>query len=381
MFVIDERFCLLEQGLEFIGKDFAPTSCNDNRALIELNGTIAPSGRPLVSQMITAIIDAQHADIPVIFNRTSQAIDINSLPSGFAIGLLTSGTTGQPKLVFHSLIDLLPKDSKSNMRVTSRWLLCYHPMSFAGLQVILQAIVSKDTLIADVDANLQRKAALAIEHSVNAISATPSMMRAMLMSWHTTFPPLDIISLGGEIADQHTLDAIKTQCPKAQLRHIYATTEAGVIFSVKDGRAGFPRAWLSRVFNGWQLSAAHTLQLQSLTDHIDTGDRVLLTHDRVLFIGREDSLVNVGGVKVNLETLEQQILAQPEIIDARVYAKANPITGALICVELCANDQNLAKEALKQLSIQFEPAARPRIITFTEQITLSATGKKQRSIQ
>jgi acyl-coenzyme A synthetase/AMP-(fatty) acid ligase len=254
-------------------------------------------------------------------------------------------------------------------------------MSFAGLQVILQAIVSKDMLIADVDANLQHKAALAIKYSVNAISATPSMMRALLLSWHAKLPPLAIISLGGETADQFTLDALKLQCPNAKVRHIYATTEAGVIFSVKDGLAGFPRTWLKHEFNGWHLTAANTLHLTRAKESIDTGDCIALTDDRVLFIGREDNLVNVGGVKVNLETLEQKIIALAEIVDARVYAKANPITGALICVELCADDQQMAKEALKQLSAQLEPAARPRIITFTDQICLSATGKKQRSIQ
>lgn len=381
MFVIDKQFSLIEQGLQWFGIDFAPSSGCEGRTVIELNGAENTSNSPLVSKMIQAIVDAQQADIPVIFNRTNQNIDVTSIPTGFAIGLLTSGTTGLPKLVFHRLTKLMPKDNKNASKKMSRWLLCYHPMSFAGLQVILQAIVSKDTLIADVDANLQHKAALAIKYSVNAISATPSMMRALLLSWHAKLPPLAIISLGGETADQFTLDALKLRCPNAKVRHIYATTEAGVIFSVKDGLAGFPRTWLKQEFNGWQLTAAHTLHLGRAKESIDTGDCIALTDDRVLFIGREDNVVNVGGVKVNLETLEQKIIALAEIVDARVYAKANPITGALICVELCADDQQIAKEALKQLSAQLEPAARPRIITFTDQISLSATGKKQRSIQ
>ncbi|WP_434940382.1 AMP-binding protein [Shewanella sp. HL-SH8] len=381
MFVIDEQFLLIEPGLQCCGIDFTPSADCKSKSFIELNGAADNATSPLVSKMIQAMVDAQQADIPVIFNRTNQDIDDSNLPTGFAIGLLTSGTTGQPKLVFHRLNKLMPKNANNTEKVASRWLLCYHPMSFAGLQVILQAIVSKDTLIADVDANLQHKAELAIKHSVNAISATPSMMRALLMSWHTKSPPLAVITLGGEIADQDTLDAIKLQCPRAKVRHIYATTEAGVIFSVKDGLAGFPRTWLKQKFNGWQLTATHALQLNRLNESIDTGDCIALTDDRVLFTGREDSLVNVGGVKVNLETLEQKIIALVGITDARVYAKANPITGALICVELCADDQQIAKEALKELAEQLEPGARPRIITFSEQISLSATGKKQRLIQ
>ncbi|MGL4473350.1 MAG: hypothetical protein ACRCT7_02660, partial [Shewanella sp.] len=172
-----------------------------------------------------------------------------------------------------------------------------------------------------------------------------------------------------------------------------------VVFTVKDRRAGFPRAWLENAANasatcdnsngatrrhithGWQLIAGSTLRLTKGQVEIDTGDCIDITQDRVLFTGRIDNLVNVGGVKVNLEALEHQIMQLPEISDARVYAKANPITGALVCVELCAFDQPLAAKALNELCLQLEPAARPRIITFSDNISLSSAGKKQRFLQ
>ncbi len=379
MFTIPRGFTLVEQGSQFGSDSFQPQPYLQGRKFIEITAGSTTNGKPLVKEMIQAIIDGQTANIPVIFNRTQQEINLDELPEHFAVGLLTSGTTGKPKLVFHRLEKLLPKNLKSQTRKNTRWLLCYHPMSFAGLQVILQAIVSQDLLVASVDTNLQAKAQLAISQDINAISATPSMMRAMSLCWHLTRPPLTIISLGGEIADQRTLDSIRQSFPEAQLRHIYATTEAGVIFSIKDGIEGFPLSWLQQTFNGWQISANNTLHLDNGLVEIDTGDCIRLTQDRVIFVGREDNLVNVGGVKVNLETLEQEILAIEEIFDARVFAKSNPITGALICLECCATDETKAREALKTWSLGRDPAATPRIIRFSEQITLSASGKKVRT--
>jgi acyl-coenzyme A synthetase/AMP-(fatty) acid ligase len=103
MFVIDKQFSLIEQGLQCFGIDFAPSSGCESRPFIELNGAENTSKSLLVTKMIQAIVDAQQADIPVIFNRTNQNIDVTIIPTGFAIGVLTSGTTGLPKLVFHRL--------------------------------------------------------------------------------------------------------------------------------------------------------------------------------------------------------------------------------------------------------------------------------------
>ena len=41
------------------------------------------------------------------------------------------------------------------------------------------------------------------------------------------------ITLGGEIADQAVIDGLSKMFPLASIVHIYASTEAGVGFSVK----------------------------------------------------------------------------------------------------------------------------------------------------
>ena len=53
------------------------------------------------------------------------------------------------------------------------------------------------------------------------------------------------ITLGGEAVDQDLLDRLHAAFPHARLTHIYASTEMGVCFSVRDGKAGFPADYLS----------------------------------------------------------------------------------------------------------------------------------------
>ncbi len=59
-----------------------------------------------------------------------------------------------------------------------------------------------------------------------------------------------IITMGGEIADKNILQGLKLKFPNAKLLHIYASTEAGVGFSVKDAHAGFPKKYMDNGING-----------------------------------------------------------------------------------------------------------------------------------
>src|SRR5690606_28394717 len=92
----------------------------------------------------------------------------------------------------------------------------------------------------------QQRFNLMLQHSVNAVSATPSLWRQLMMTAQLSTLPLQQITLGGEIADQPLLDTLAALFPTARLLHIYASTEAGVGFAVADKRAGFPASWLNQ---------------------------------------------------------------------------------------------------------------------------------------
>lgn len=334
-------------------------------------------------EVIHALLAGAQAGLPVLLDRLT-GLDVSAPEAGFRVGILTSGTTGVPKCTWHTLQGLMAR--AGGQAGGQRWLLTYSPHSYAGLQVLLHAMVSGAELVAGQGQDAAALVQLAARTRPQAISATPSFWRLLLMA----LPPvqdwsLTDIVLGGEAVDQSLLDRLRERWPQARLRHIYASSEAGSVFCVKDGLAGFPAAWLTQGTSGVGLRIVDgMLYVRSPRAAAGvplwhaTGDLVELRGERVHFIGRADGLLNIGGEKVDLEQVEARVLALPAVADARLYGRANPVTGFLVEAEVVARDRAAAQAQMAELGAQLRAAERPRRIHYVDQLSLGATGKKQR---
>src|SRR6202040_268400 len=156
--------------------------------------------------------------------------------------LLTSGTTGLPKLVLHtfeSLAGALPRHADSARPMV--WSTFYDIRRYGGLQIYLRALLSGSPMVLSsagesTRAFFTRAAAAGVTH----ISGTPSHWRRALMSGDAALISPEYVRLSGEVADQTVLDNLRSAYPNARVAHAFASTEAGVAFDVNDGLAGFP---------------------------------------------------------------------------------------------------------------------------------------------
>lgn len=314
----------------------------------------------------------------------------------------TSGTTGRPKLVKHNLKTLARTVNRSQMGQSDfRWGLLYSLSRFAGLQVFLQALLSGSPMIlSDHQRTLEQQMSEMISAGCNALSATPTLWRKILMTPQIDLTALRQITLGGEIADQQILTALQSRLPKARITHIYASTEAGVGFSVSDGRAGFPAEYLigSLDATGIKVSPNGHLLLRPTNPFqeyvggdrvfdeegwVNTGDMVTRIGDRYFFLGRENGCINVGGNKVHPEEVEQVLRTFPGILDARVSGKNNPITGHLVVADVIVDGNiTLSKEFEKSIIThcrqRLDPYKIPAFVNFVTSFKISVSGKVER---
>lgn len=311
--------------------------------------------------------------------------------------LATSGTTGKPKWIAHSFASLSRAVKASEQCATLRWALCYQPSRFAGLQVLLQSLLSGAVIADCSNGDMALRLSLMQQHGINAVSATPSLWRQLLMTAKLNTLALQQITLGGEIADQPLLDTLAALFPKARLLHIYASTEAGVGFAVADKHTGFPASWLNQC-NGniylkvdtnqhlWlkppQTPDSHVPPLTDSDGYLDSGDLVSIVQDRVIFLGRASGAINVGGNKVHPEQVEQVLLQHPDVLQAKVYAKASSVLGQLVAADIvvAANRDHkaLQLQLLQQCQQHLPRYQWPARFNFVSQLTTNASGKLNR---
>ena len=265
--------------------------------------------------------------------------------------LFTSGTTGRPKMVRHTLPSLTGHlTGAATAPGGVIWSTFYDVRRYGGLSMLVRALLGNASMVLSetgetLGAFLSRAGACGVTH----ISGTPSHWRRALMSpAATTLNPRNV-RMSGEVADQAILDRLRAMYPAAQVTHAFASTEAGVAFEVTDGLAGFPAA----MFDGHSLKAEMrvedgTLRIRSHRTasgylgpemsapegFVDTGDMVERRGDRFHFIGRREGVINVGGEKVYPEEVEAVINRHPAIRMSLVWPRPSPVTGAIVAADL-----------------------------------------------
>jgi acyl-coenzyme A synthetase/AMP-(fatty) acid ligase len=342
---------------------------------------------------------AQHAlCTPSLVRRVS--VSQERLPTEWI--LLTSGTTGRPKLVLHTLPSLAGAIDASEAHPDVIWGTFYDIRRYGGLQIYLRAILTRSSLLLtrpeeSVAHFLERAGQAGVTH----ISGTPSHWRRALMSPEANRIAPRYIRLSGEIADQAILGSLRSFYPNAAISHAFATTEAGVAFDVRDGQSGFPACMLTdtsgvdlKVVDATlRVRSSRTAQrylgenppaLKDTEGFIDTGDVLELRDGRYYFQGRRDGVINVGGLKVHPEEVEAVLNRHPQVRLSLVKTKKNPITGALVVADVLLKDPSTPEgehaRELQQTIKQFcreslAPHKVPAAITFVPALTISETGK------
>lgn len=313
-----------------------------------------------------------------------------SAPVATSWVLYTSGTTGEPKAISHTRSSLT-RTVAAGIGGSYVWGLLYDPNRMAGLQVLLQGLTSGATIVAPpLGEPLHARVGELVGAGVDAVSATPSLWRRMLQLPAARSWGLRQITLGGEIADQRVLDALASTYPDARIVHVFASTETGAAFSVKDGRAGFPSAYLTDPPRGIRLEIrddvlhVHSPEASAAGDDgfASTGDIVEIVADRVLFRGRSSGVVNIGGSNVWPEVVETILREHPDVVEAVVAAKANSMTGNVLVarVELVpsADPEGAAKRLRSWVRDRAPRTHVPASVEVTDRLGVSAAGKVER---
>lgn len=337
-------------------------------------------------------IDSCQINVPLKIGASSIAsmndVIKTVMGSKSEITLFTSGTTGQPKKVIHTVSTLTRYVRTGDKYKGQIWAYAYNPTHMAGLQVFFQAFVNQNTLV-NVFNQSRDEIYLQIENKgITHISATPTFYR-LLLPYEKSFDSVIRVTFGGEKSDHHLYESIQRIFPNAKINNVYASTEAGSLFAAKGDAFQIP----ATIKNLIKVVDEELLIHKSLLgtsdsflyddDFYHSGDLIEWIdqeHGLFKFKSRKNELINVGGYKVNPGEVENLILDIGGIKQAYVYGKANSILGNVLCADVVLQDNAIVTELdiRQRLEKSLQSFKIPRRIKFVERIELTRTGKQKR---
>lgn len=307
--------------------------------------------------------------------------------SSSEIVIFTSGTTGQPKEVRHSVANL-SRSVKTGERFKSNiWGFAYNPTHMAGLQVFLQAFLNGNALV-NIFNKSRRYVYEEIErNTITHISATPTFYR-LLLPFEKAYPSVERISLGGEKSDHNLYDSINKIFPNAKVTNIYASTEAGTLFATQGDSFRIPETIRDKFkivddelyIHKTLLGSSTSFRLEG--EYYASGDLIEwvdIEKGLFRFKSRKNELINVGGYKVNPSEVEEAIRDISGIREVRVYGKKNSILGNVLCADIVAENDTLSETEIRNvLKDRLQDFKIPRRLKFVESLSLTRTGKMSR---
>ncbi|MBQ2721300.1 MAG: AMP-binding protein [Opitutales bacterium] len=301
------------------------------------------------------------------------------------ITFFTSGTTGRPKKVSHTLQSITRFTKRKSQHSLDIWGFAYNPTHIAGVQVFFQALLNKNKIVRLFGLSIDEIFGVIEKEKITHISATPTFYR-MLIWQNVSFDFVKRITSGGEKFDKKTSTLLAKIFPNAKITNVYASTEVGTLFASQDDVfvvKNEVKNLVKIIDNELLLHESllgQTADLSLMGQWYRSGDLVEVVAENPLsikFVARQGEMINVGGYKVNPSEVEDAILSLTSVSQVRVFGKKNSVLGNVICAEVVAKslDEKSIRDYLKMRLQEFKI---PRIIKFVKDIKLTRTLKTSR---
>ncbi len=308
--------------------------------------------------IVMPLTDGTHADHEYFFNAGGVdwiiRDDIESRPHASRNPLLdevrarnhpgiiffSSGTTGRPKAILHDFQNFLERYAVRRPPLRSlNFLLFDHA---GGINTMLHTLFNGGVVVVPSSRTPEAIAQELSEHRVELLPATPTFLRMMLLAGvldADKLADLRIVTYGTERMDQGTLDRLCATLPAVDFRQTYGLSELGV-FQVKSKARD--SLWMQIGGKGIETRIENdVLEIRSdnrmlgylnapspfVDGWYDTGDIVEQDGDFIKVVGRAKEIINVGGLKILPSEIERVALLNPDVLRAKAFGVANPLTG------------------------------------------------------
>lgn len=279
--------------------------------------------------------------------------------------LLTSGTSGTPKVAIHDFSHFLklPKNKIKSHR-TLAFLLFDH---IGGVHTNLMTLKSGGALIHVEDRNPSLICKLIHEHSAELLPATPTFLRLLYFfaNQHVNdLQSLQLITYGTEPMPETLLNQITSRLGWVRFKQTYGMSEVGILPSKSESSSS---TWMKigseenlfRIREGLLEIKNNSSILGYLnapspfTDDgwFKTNDIVEQNGEWLRILGKNSNLINVGGQKVDPIRVLNTLYQLTDLIEARVYGEKHLFMGEIVVAEVSLTTESNPEKIRQQIRL------------------------------
>jgi acyl-CoA synthetase (AMP-forming)/AMP-acid ligase II len=317
--------------------------------------------------------------------------------------LFSSGTSGVPKMMFHEfrkIFDILHDNGRRQRQISILLFLMFDHIG--GINTLLNFLKDGSTIIIPENRAPDYVCDLIEKHSINVLPTTPTFLNLILIDNNdisVKLKSVKLITYGTERMPHSLLLKLKQLLPHVKLLQTFGTSETGILrtvskssdslyFKIDDDRYEY-KIIDSILFIKSNLSISGYLNSNNEKFDQDgwfnTGDLVIVDDEGYIkIVGRINEVINVGGLKVLPEEVEQILLELELIVDCLVYGKANSITGNMVCAKLVLQSTFVLTEEFQLKSLiksycrsKLDKFKVPTKIDFVQKLEFSSRYKKK----
>ena len=318
---------------------------------------------------------------PIILHRDNQkpSVETNAGVDD-VIGVLSSGSSGQPKILFRtfdSWASFFPIQNKVFGIDEHSTVFIHGSLSFTGnLNVLLSTMSIGGSIVTSERFNARTW--LDLIDGCSTIYLVPTKLN-LIASLERTIESVKTIFTGSQLVNEKLRAELNQKFPDAKLIIYYGASELNYITcKIIDG-ALEPNN-LGRAFDGVSIDIRDGLIYVDSPWHVSglkmpctVGDAGRLNDEgELIFEGRGSEFINKGGYKINAARLENILLSINGIEQAAVVKIDDKRRGDNFVFFIKASDRKTALDGIKG---RLKPIERAGKIIFVDEIPLNDRGK------
>jgi long-chain acyl-CoA synthetase len=276
--------------------------------------------------------------------------------------IFSSGSSGKPKIILHDLLLIIKKFEIPRPGFKTLLMLTFDHLG--GINTLLASLIYDDGVaICLLNRKPQIVCKTIMQTSAQLLPTTPTFLNILLISRYFqkyNLNSLKLISYGAEKMPEELLKKLKKQFNNVKFKQTYGLSEFGVMrtktkddnsLSMKIGGEGFKVKIINNTLYVKSISNMigylNAKQPFDKNGWINTGDKVKVEKNGyITILGRKSDIINIGGEKVFPQEIENILLKNKYVNEARVKKMNHDLLGEYIIAEVTLNILNYDKEKI-----------------------------------